>query len=629
MFNVQKVPRAPGLRSACAVACGVMLSGVLPGVVWADDQLEPLVVTATRIPTRINRLTADVTVFDREQIEQSSGKSLADLLAGAPGVQIAVNGGLGKSSSAYVRGGDAKQTVLVIDGVRYGSATLGQPVLEGLPLDMIERVEVVRGALASLYGADAASGVVQVFTRQGRAGLHPSASVTVGSNRYHDETLGFQGGQGDWTYSVQASDQATSGFSATNPRVGSNYDPDRDGYRQQSFNSSASLRLNADWVLSGNVLRMYGKNWYDDGMSSTVSPSPNTNSLVSTSVSGVSIKGQVVDTWATQLRVAQSEDVSDTREAVHASYRSRIATTQTQVTWENTFDVGLGHVLAAAEHTYQGVSNTLVNFDRTSRTINALLLGWSGSQGDHDWQVNARRDHNSQYGDEDTGTVGYGYHLGKAWRVSGSAGTSFVAPSFNQLYYPGFGKPGLQPQHGLNRELGVDWSGDVASAKLVRYDNRIRDFINTSLTTVTNVDSVRLGGWTLSGRLAQPLGSARLYLDGSLDWLDAHRVSDDTRLTRRAGRVAQLQVGAAQDRLDTSVSLRASSGAPDQNSDFKMDHLPGYAIWGLNASYKLNQDWKLSFRGENVGNHAYETVWGFNMPRSQYFLTLAYAPVAR
>jgi vitamin B12 transporter len=627
MFKVQKALRAPGLRSACAVACGVLLSGLwAPRVAWAEDLLDPLVVTATRVPTRVSRVTADVTVIERRAIEAMAGGSLGDLLATVPGLQVSSSGGLGKTSTVSIRGGDAKQVVLVIDGVRYGSATLGQPTFDNLPLLLIERIEVVRGPLASLYGADAASGVIQVFTRQGQPGWHPRASVTVGSQGYKDVSAGLHGGADALSYSLQASGQTTDGFSATNARSGYYYNADRDGYRQHSLSANASLKLGPTWQAQGSVMRVDGKNWFDDGQAAT-SPEPNTSSLMTTSVVGLSLKGQIKPAWLTQFRLGQTEDVSDTREAVQDNYIARIATRQTQMFWENTFDVGLGQVLATLEHTEQSVSNSGVSYDATTRSLDALVLAWSGSEGDHDWQVAARRDQNSQFGQEDTGTVAYGYHLAQGWRLGGNMGTSFVAPSFNQLYWPGYGKPGLQPQHGFARELNLAWTGDGASAKVVRFDNRIRDFIETGKTTVSNIDGVRLSGWTLSGQLSQELGDARVYADGSLDWLDAHDMATQRPLVRRAKRVGQAKVGCAMGAFDGQVSVRGNSGAADHNDQFELDHLPGFGIWGAQLSYRVAPDWRVALRAENLGNRVYETAWGYNQAGRQAFLTLSYNPV--
>ncbi|MEY4764345.1 MAG: hypothetical protein RI907_1018 [Pseudomonadota bacterium] len=625
MWIQDKALCAPGVRSACAVACGVMLAGVVNMPAWADDQLAPLVVTASRVPTKLNEVTADVTVIDQAQLARSQGKSLTEVLGSLAGVQATANGGLGKSSSLYIRGGDVRQVVLLVDGVRYGSATLGQPVFESLPISMIDRIEIVRGPMAALYGADAAVGVIQVFTRKGAAGWSPFASGSAGSNGYHEAVAGFKGGQGDWAYSLTGSDQATAGFSATNPRVGTNHNADDDGFRQRSFTGQVTHKLNQDWQVTGNLLRMHGRNWFDNGGQALANP-PDTYSIVDSAVTGLGVQGRVLPTWSVNLRVAQSQDVSNVVSAVQSSYISRISTLQTQWLLDNVIQVGVGQVLVGLERTRQAISNSSKAFDATSRTIQAANLGWSGRRDAHDWQVNVRQDDNSQFGGQRTELAGYGFQLSDAWRLGGNVGTSFVAPSFNQLYWPQYGDPSLKPQRGVNRELNVAWSEDGATLKLVRFENRIRNFISTSVNSVSNIDSVRLAGWTLSGSAERVLADKRLYAEGSMDWLDAHNVSDNTPLVRRPDHVAKLKAGSATDKWDLGVNVLVSSGVAEKNNQFQMDRLPGYVVWGAQLAHQLNRDWKVSTCVDNLADHAYETVWGFNMPRRQWFVTLAYSP---
>ena len=121
-------------------------------------------VTATRSEARANAVVSDVTVITREQVEQSAGRTLAEVLQQYAGVQIAANGGRGKAGSVFIRGAESRHTLLLVDGVRYGSATLGIPTWNNIPLASIERIEVLKGPASSLYGADAAGGVCLLYT---------------------------------------------------------------------------------------------------------------------------------------------------------------------------------------------------------------------------------------------------------------------------------------------------------------------------------------------------------------------------------------------------------------------------------------------------------------------------------
>ena len=153
--------------------------------------LHETVVTATRTQTRSDSLVSDVVVIERADIEKLAGRTLPEILQRAAGVQFSSNGGRGKVSSVFVRGTEARHTILLIDGVRYGSATVGGPIWENLPLDAIERIEVLKGPGSSLYGSDGVGGVIQVFTRKGQEGFHPFAQVGAGTDSYYQAGAGY------------------------------------------------------------------------------------------------------------------------------------------------------------------------------------------------------------------------------------------------------------------------------------------------------------------------------------------------------------------------------------------------------------------------------------------------------
>src|SRR5690606_25054662 len=135
------------------------------------------------------------------------------------GVQMSSNGGSGKASSLFIRGTEARHTILLIDGVRYGSATLGTAVWDNIPVDMIDHIEVVKGPASALYGSDAVGGVVQVFMRKAKPGesvFSPRLSATIGGQGYAQAGAGFSGAQGAFTYSLDVQRLRDKGFSSTN-----------------------------------------------------------------------------------------------------------------------------------------------------------------------------------------------------------------------------------------------------------------------------------------------------------------------------------------------------------------------------------------------------------------------------
>lgn len=627
MLFLNSVRVAPGVRSALAVACGLAL--LAPSSAWSvADEVGPVVVTATRGTTRISQVVADVTVIDAARLKQAAGQTLMSLLAEEPGLQFASNGGLGKSGSVYIRGGESRHTLLLIDGVRYGSATLGQPILENLPLDAIDHIEIVRGPMSSLYGSDAAAGVIQIFTRRGKEGWAPYASLAVGTDNLLQGSLGMSGGQGDLTYNLGVQAQGTSGFSSTNPRAPwGNYNPDRDGFVQQSVTVGGSYKIAADWKIDANLLRSRGASEFDDGVSVS-DPSLGARSNLDTMVAAASLFGQITELWGSGLKVSNSEDIGNTTEAVNDWNLGSFRTRQAQIAWENHLGSPVGEWLMALERTRQTVDSTSVTYDTQKRWLDAVVLGLSGDAGPHVWQVSVRRDENSQFGGENTGSMAYGHQLTSAWRLGGSLGTSFVAPSFNQLYYPDYGNASLRPERGVNRELNVRFSQGDTQARAAWFDNRIRSFIQAG-QDAANVPHVRMSGISLSAGSAWATPAGRLSLNGSYDWLTAVNQETDKHLPLRARQTAVLKAALSQDRLTYGVTLKGRGGMYADAANTDAARLPGYGLIGLSAQWKLDKDWSLGGRVDNLADRAYETQLGYNQPGRQFVLTLNYAPGSR
>lgn len=576
----------------------------------AQTTLKETVVTATRTPTRADELVSDVAVIDRKAIEASTARTLAELLARNGGLQMSANGGRGKQSSVFIRGTENRHTILLVDGVRVGSATAGIPSWDSIPVEMIERIEILKGPASALYGSDGVGGVVQIFTRKGVAGFHPYASVTIGSDEHRTAQAGFTGGQGGLRYALGAQRTREEGFSATNARVPfGNFNADIDPFRQDSINASISQELGRGWSLDASVLHSDGVSWYDDG------PGRDARAAIRTLAAHAGIKGRPTAQWQTSLRVAQGNDTSNT---IVANFPGAFKTEQREWTWQNDIDTPVGVVLAGLERRRQEVSATTA-YAVTERTIDAAFLGLNGNAGAHAWQANVRRDRNSQFGGATTGFGGYGYRITPAWRVSASHGTSFVAPSFNQLYFPGFGNPALQPERGRNTDVALTWSAAGQEAKLVRFDNKIRGFM-TNTTLPQNIPRARIDGWTLgyTGSFGQ------LGLRGSVDLLDPRNELNGRQLPRRAKRQASVGADWTQGAWRYGASLLAVGERFDDAAN--VNRLGGYATVDVYADWQLATDWSLQAKVNNLADRRYETAMGYNQSGRSFYLTLRWQP---
>jgi vitamin B12 transporter len=583
------------------------------------DGTQEIVVTGTRTPQRVDRALAETTIIDRAQIEAATGRTLAELLAREAGVQIDSNGGLGKSASVRLRGLEARHTLLLIDGVRYGSATLGTPSWENLPTDAIERIEIVRGPLSGLYGSDAVGGVVQVFTRGGTAGFKPEAALTAGSHRHGDAAVGMRFGAGAFDGAVRVQHVRERGFSATNERVPfDSFNADDDGFRQTSASARGGVKFGG-WRAEASLLASRGRLQYDDGLGA------DSRAALRTQVLSANVGGPVLGPWRSTLRASRSSDDYETlASASPFSELGTIGTVQRQFTWENTVATPAGAVLALVERTEQSVSRPGAPFDVSQRVINAAAIGLNGEAGAHGWQANLRHDRNSQFGRQTTGSLAYGFNVAPNVRIAASHGTSFVAPSFNQLYFPEFGNPDLQPEEGRQSELSLCWRFDGGAARLAYFDNRIRGYISSG-PRPTNIPRTRIDG--ITGSVDAALGA--WTLGASFDALNPVNDSQGTAnfgklLPRRASNSAR----ASADWRAGAWTLGGTLAVFGDRFDDAANTTPvsGFALLDLRADWQVAADWRLGLSLNNALGKRYETVFGYNQPGREPFVSLRWAP---
>jgi vitamin B12 transporter len=616
----------PFARLALLLCCAAPMAAAQPSESVAQPRdaavtIPPLFVTATRIPQPFATLLADVTVIDAEAIARSGADSLAELLQRQPGMEIVQNGGRGGTSGVFIRGTNANQAVVLVDGLRVSSSSTGTTALEAIPLGQVEHIEILRGPASSLYGSDAIGGVVQVFTRKGGDGVHANASVGFGRYGTWEGGAGASGASGGWRGALQVSGTRSDGFNAIANPGNFSFDDDRDGYR----NGSISANGGYDWAPGQSVSAQYfrskldaqfdGGDMYDDRTITTL------ESYAITSVN------KLAEAWTSRLTAGDGSDQSVSKTGVgDFPFRTR----QRQYAWQNEFDVSaplarwnVTRALATLgfERREEDVA-TNDAFAVTSRDTNAVFGAWQMALGAHALQANLRHDDATQFGSRTTGAVAYGYRISPAWRVTASYGTAFKAPSFNDLYFPGFSNPELVPEKSRNVEGGVYWNGTALGvtldASVVGYRNRLDEMIlfvcDAEFNCAPqNVEHATLTGATLTGSAAWRDTALRASLDL------ASPEDDDTGnlLPRRARRHAS--IGATQRigawRLGAEVV--ASSVRYDDAANLR--HMGGYAIVNLTAEWSLAHGVTLFLRADNVLDKNYELVADYATGGAQWF----------
>ena len=436
----------------------------------AQNQEDAVVVTASRLPQARSQTLQPVAIITQEDIARAGQQTLVEVLQALGGVEVASNGGFGQPSSVFMRGANSGHTLVLVDGMRIGSATLGTTALENIPLSQVERIEVVPGQLSSLYGSDAIGGVVQIFTKSGK--FAPSASVAAGAGTYGttSASAGIFRAIGSAEFGLNAGYFDSSGFDATKPGA-FGHDPDKDGYRNQSVSGRLAYHLDARNELGLTVFQSDGHTHFDND--------PTIDAVNHQTLSAFSVysSNQITDAWLSVLRAGQGRDESTTTGVAPSVFGTR----QPQYSWQNNVKLGPGTAMAGIEYLLQDVTSDST-YAQNQRTIKSAFAGYLGAYEKHDWQANVRNDDNSQFGSHTTGLLGYAYRPSDAWRLRVGAGTAFKAPTFNDLYAldptGGFTpNPNLRPENSFSKEVGLNYRTGANRFSATYFDNHIDDLI--------------------------------------------------------------------------------------------------------------------------------------------------------
>ncbi len=597
------------MKKRHSVLTAVVAAGVVSVAVRAEETtLNPVIITTTRTAQTADDNLAAVTVLTREDIERSQAKTAAELLAGTPGMNVSVNGGYGKTTSVFLRGTNSDHVIVLVDGTRVGSATLGGYSWEFLPIEQIERIEIVRGPRSSLYGADAIGGVIQIFTRKGQEGFHGGATVGYGTFESREYTANASGAGDGFHYSVGASRYQTDGINARNVAVAK--EPDSDGYRNNGFNTRMGYDFGNGTTLDAHLLHSQGHSEFDGN--------PNQTDFIQNTL-GTELKFAPTTNWVTKLQGGHGRDENDSfKDGV---FLSNFYTRRRTLSWQN--DVTLApKQLATLGVDYQDetVSSTTA-YNASERRNMGYFVQHQAGFGAHDVTLNLREDNNQAFGTHGTGGIAWGYAIdGESLRLVTSYGTAFKAPTFNQLFYPGIGNPNLKPETSESYEIGLRGKAEQTTWSITAYQTNIENLIIFQPPTFQafNINKARIVG--LENEIAFKTDNNRLAFN--LTYLDPRDVETDKLLPRRPQRDFK---------ADEEYTLRRwHLGGTWLMQSYRFDNpqnttrVGGYCVVDMHARYDMGKYWFLKARAGNIFDKQYETVATYNSPGRNYFVTLGY-----
>lgn len=606
----------------------VLLAGLyaMPAPALAQDayQLDDIVVTATRTAQTADASLASVTVITRKDIERSQAVSLDEILRGVPDLDVARNGGYGKNTAVYLRGTNAGHVLVLVDGVRAASATLGTFAWQDLSPEQIERIEIVRGPRAALYGSDAVGGVVQIFTRKVKGGY---ARAGLGSHSTRSVGAGIGGGEA-WRYSLSAGHFSTDGI-PTNKVFSADH-----GYDNSHLAAGLAGQIGAGLKLNLDVSHAEGRNELDAGTG---------DEDYRHQVASARLEQRLSDNWSQRLTVGYALDDYTT----HSVYLpANIVTRRTSLAWQHDFVLAGGGLSSVGLDYWRDEADKDGSGDIHQALDTAALFAQHQWQAlGSDWLLGLRHDRHDSFGGKTTGSLGWGMDLSPRTRVTASWGTAFKAPSVNDLYWPHSadtyygstyvteGNPDLRPETSHSLELGLRHrleAGISLGASL--YRTRIEDLIEwqgsqTGADEYTyrpaNVSRAAIDGLDLTA--GGSLGGWRLGAGATL--LKAEDAATGRQLDRRPRRKLALRLGHDLGRGSWQAEWLLAGARNDRNGSTRLD---GYGIVNLTWRQPLPGDLELQARLENLFDRDYVLASSYsgdyNSLGRSLFVTLQYQP---
>lgn len=601
------------------------LSSCLAPAFAASTDLDQVVVTATRTAQTQDQTLAPVTVIDRAEIERRQTNSLPELLRGEAGVALANNGGPGKSTSLFLRGTESDHMLVLIDGVRIGSATSGGAALQDIPLEQIERVEIVRGPFSSLYGSEAIGGVIQIFTRRPQGPFAPTFSAAAGSygaRRYSagvaGRSQGDLGERGGW-YSINAVHDETDGINAYTNTASSSYDADRDGYRNDSLTMQGGWRFNRQWDADVQAMRAESRNEYDG------SAAGGNLSKGVQQVAGARVRYAPSDALKFTANAGSNQDLSDAY--YDGVYVSTFDTRRAVAGLQADLAIAGGTLTAGFDWQRDRIASS-ETYSEDERSNRGVFAQWQQGFGAQSLQASLRHDDNSQFGGQNTGSVLWGWNFAEGLRLTASYGTAFKAPTYNELYYPDYGNPLLQPESSKSFELGLrgehgwgDWSLNAFQTRvddLIAYDSTLGEFGGPN-----NIDEARIRG----AEAGLDTTLAGITLRTRLTWLDPRAdsgSSDGHWLPRRSRVSGRIDADRAFGDMSVGASVYASGERYDDLAN--NSRLAGYGLVDLRVGYQVSDAWNVGISLNNVFDRTYQTARWYAQPDRNVMMTLRYHP---
>ena len=596
---------------------------------WAQDgNPDSLVVTANRFQQPVNTVLAPTDVVTREDIQRWQSKDLNDVMRRLPGVDIAQYGGIGQSSSLFVRGTEARHVLVLIDGVPMARAGIGNAIDIGqIPVSLVQRIEYIRGPRSAVYGSGAIGGVVNIITMSDDERAQINAGM--GTNGYQNYDGAINQRFGDTMVTAAGAYQTTKGF---NVQPDSTYadDSDRDGYRNKLFWGGVQHKFNDS--VSG-FFRGYGYSSntdYDQGSGGYAGGGDESQNYTQSWDTGLNYHSGI---YSSQL-IANYQHLKNynynAQDGRYAASASLDNMEQRYIQWGNNVEVGHGSVSGGVDWKQEKLqSSGTSSTDIYKRDTTGLYLTGQQQIDKVTLEASGREDHDEQFGWHGTWQTAAGWEFVDDYRVTLSYGTGFLAPSLGQQFgAERFGiasNPNLKPEESKQWEAGLEGLTGPLDWRLSTYRYEINNLIDYDNSAYYNVKSATIKGLEWTGNVTT--GPVDHHL--TLQYIDPRDDETNKVLARRAKQQVKYELTGQIYDLGWNVAYQYLGQRYDNAYDATTytSHtvkLGGVSVWDIGLSYPMTSH--LTVRGKiaNLFDKDYETAYGYQTAGREYTLSGSY-----
>lgn len=563
-----------------------------------------LIVEGTKTGTPIEQMTGAVTVIDEATIQALRVPTVAEVLRQVEGLDVVQSGGPGGQTSLFLRGGNSNHVLVLIDGVKVNNPTTGRFDAAHLTVDQIERIEVLRGSQSPLYGSEALAGVVNIITKKGREGANDQVTIEGGAYRTWRATAVHSDRGPIWDENLSVSRWTSRGFSRANERLG-NTEPD--GYSNTTFAARLGRGAGVGGRLDVSLRLTDGTTDFDDAFPFADSAATSRDKAA---VAGVTLSAPITPWWDHRLVVGWSRNH---RTSERSSFDSDTDAQSRQVEWRHTVSSGPDNLLTVGYEHLNHLGryvDAFSSYDQRVVTNAVYVQDQLAAFEPLFFTAGLRSDGHNRFGRHNTYKIGSSLAL-ERWRTRlfTNYGTGFRAPTLDDLYFPGFSNPALQPETSKGYEAGLEHTLVARHFTIgaTYFRTAYNELIVFEGFTPVNRKTAEATGVEVSSRwVVDP----RATIQGTYTYTGTRDGSTNDQLARRPRNKANL----------------ALVFQPDQDSDLRVDYryvgerldsvftgltTPSYSLVNLAASRRWNPNVTFFTRVDNLFDRDYEEVMGY------------------